>query len=1085
MKLDALIEIVTCYADSEAGQILRRAYQIAEEAHQGFERRNKDLFMHHPLAVGHMLADWYAPATVVAAGLLHDIVNPEYSNYSHDRALDRVQRALGQEVTRLVQEVWQLNRFTARFWTSPQASLQSAEPQSLPSFSDALLALQSDPATLVVKLADRLHNLQTLKALSALRQERTAATILNVYSPLADRLGMRCIKRQLDDLSFSVLHPHVWSPLQQQYRSVGDAAEISDVRDALQQVVMPVHRKSEIRWQPFHVYGLYRRYWKGENLRFKPLETGCLVITVQSVGDCYHVLGAIHECYRPMVGTFRDFIAEGEENGYRALHTQVMYRPGLIIGVVIRTVEMDLVAEWGITAQWRSVTEGLPHLPQRPILKPGQIMVFTPQGEAKYLPEGATPVDFAYDVHSEVGRRCIRAVVNGESVHLHQPLQTGDRVEIILGGPGREPSRYWLKFVRTSKARRLIQKYVDQRDRDSMLGRGRDLLNKHLQPHGLSVADTAVGQWLERLASQKGFRGQDELLASVGAGWLRASPMVRQFVSGRTSVSVQPAFNVVVLSIPEANLPRQLARCCNPDPSDDIVGYRKNDNTISIHKSTCTRFTPRGRLISVAWDDLPIKPTLEVNVEAWNRPALVRDLSEVISRQQWDMGYFTASKRPDGTAIVHFSLENVPLTLLHSTLAELRTLPGVRKVLSTDISVAEEVPRAHQRQYVSNPYGLRPAVGKQFYGREHEQRVIINHLSNPHQNTAILLWGQRRIGKTSLLYHLSDALRDAFILVLVDMEGLQEASTTEFLYALMLAIEKHLKSPGISRGERINVPNRQQVKKDPLGRFRAFMETVQQEMGSQVSLLIILDEFQHLVSLREEGISRNAIFGYLRSLVQHGVGVSFILSGGGLETRLTEQASAAAFLNVIPAEPLRCLEPDAARALVSNGLHKVVNCDKAAIDALLDATACHPYYLQLLCAYLFDHTQRDEWTHRRITLQLVLSTIHDWIRDSSYMQYFQHLWEERKTKDSKRNKLILSAIADPRGTPLDVSDGYLAATLAGVIPKAELEQALQNLRTLDILERHDSHYTIRVPLFARWLRWEYPFTLALKEYQTP
>ena len=1086
MELKELIQTVTSYTNSsEAQSVLTAAFQIAVDAHSGFRRINGEPYVNHSLAVAATLAEWHAPLPIVATGLLHDILNPDYSR---ERNLDHVHAQFGPDIYHLLEITVTLNSFIRL----AEGDFDSgADASDIRGHMTSFLRQGCD--AVAIKIADRLHNLQTISALTRSFQERSARIGQYLLVPLAERLGMAAVKRQLEDSCFEIINPTYYEMLVQHRAEAHVQQEIQGILEELQHIFSPLMLKGEVRWQPASLYPGQTEHNArlGKSVHVEPpplkiVDTGSFIILTDEEIDCYRILGILHKLYSPMERQFRDFIGHPKENGYRSLHTQVKHSSGHLLHVIIRTHTMDLVAERGITARWWNVPEELlPQLPEDSKPVGGEIQVFTPQGEIKYLPQGATVLDFAYHIHTDVGHCCVGALVNGERADVSQVLRPGDKVEIISGGPGATPSLGWLEIVRMPRVASRIRKWLIQHQRNAMLERGCSLLDRELQPLGLNSTDVEVRRLLTKLALKENVKGIDDLLAAIGVGRYKASKLVERLKSMRLkSVGspnyIEPTFSVNVLSPEEALLPRAFAQCCKPVPRDDIVGYRRTDNILTIHKRTCPQAKELEKHVQVKWDTTPTEPNYVVVVEALNRPGLASDLSTNIALLGFDMSGFSAHKRADGVmADAYIYLGRTTSTQRSRIQKALEGVPHVTRVdviPSSFLSASTPQPESSRAVHRSNPYGPTIAVGSRFYGREVEYQRISAYLHDQSQNTAILLWGQKRIGKTSLVLRLEEQLRGDFLPVYIDMQGLKDGSMTQFLHQLMINLSRVLKDNFLDSTQEISVPALNRLRKDPLPYFDTFMALVQ-EVARNHPLVVILDEFQCLCSLQEGTVSRAAIISRLRSYSQHGRGVHFVLSGGGLLSQLTSQCDMASLFNIAHDEKLNCLEAEAAHQLIKDGLTRIGKIAEYAIQFLLDLTAGHPFYLQLLCSTLYDYAQENK---TMITYYTASQCIRDWL-DKADAGRFQHLWEGHETTHAQRNKLILSAIAQLGAHSREVEYDRLAGAICSTVPEQDLMRSLEDLADLGVLEHHYASYAIKVELFARWLRQHWPLELTLKE----
>lgn len=1088
--LDTLIQNVAAYSNSpDVARVLTTAFQMAEKAHHKYQRISGEPFLSHPVAIASILAEWHAPLPIVAVGLLHDISN---FTYSDGYALEEIQQQLGSEIARLLEEIISLNDIMREIESKFDEGANLITIQQ--NIASVLLREQD---IVVIKIADRLHNLQTIASLARFFQERAARIGFNLLAPLADRLGMGMVKRQLEDYCFDLFNSTAYKRLKQRSTSAHFQQEIRDVQAELQEILQRLPLPCEVRWQADSLYTLHYRQIRqneilGKSIRTDPVslrmvDAGSFIIFTEEEGACYQILGRLHKHLVPVERGFRDFIGQGRENGYRSLHTQVKHSSDHILPVIIRTRTMDLVAERGITARWWHVPEELlPQLPREAKAVDEKIQVFTSNGKIMYLPQNATVLDFAYAIHTSVGNRCVGALVNGEHTDAYQALRVGDRIEIIAGPSDTPPQLEWLEHVRTAQATNQIRIWLTQNQRNAMLERGQNLLNKELQQTlGLSCTDADVRQLLLVQAAKEGLDRIEDFLVSIGVGRRRAAKVVEQLKSRRLKSPRAPNygnfnFRVNTLAPEDALLPLIFARCCRPVPPDEIVGCRRDDLTLVIHQRACTSIKNLEKLVAVEWDISPTESHYVVVVEALNRPGLASDLSTVMAHFGVDMASFSAYRRADGVmAEAHIDIHRTTLSQRTRITQELERLPYITKVEmfpSSFFAPALSKPETSRPTYQSNPYGLSIASGPRFYGREVERQRISALLSDSSQNTTLLLWGQKRIGKTSLMLRLQEHAPDGFLPVYLDVQSCKDSTTSQFLHHMMSRISTAYKEKGTEEPREISVPAFNKLRKDPLSYFDMFMGHLQQ-MGHALPLVIILDEFQCLCSLREEMISRDAIFSRLRSHSLHGRGVRFILCGGGLRSQLTGQCDMTSLFNIAHNDRLGCLESAAARQLIAEGLSSVGDISEQAIDLLLDLTAGHPFYLQLLCHGLYEQACE----HKKILGDEVVSqNVNAWLENADNSR-FQHLWEGYDRASAQRHKLILSALAELAHEERRVSYEVLARTLCLTLSEHDLIQSLDDLADLGILEHSQTCYTITVELFARWLRHHWPLELTHKE----
>ena len=1106
-KLLQLMQNVTCYSEPEVAEsILSAAFIIASKAHEGVQRIDEQPYILHPLAVASILAEWHAPVQVVAVGLLHDLLNPQYSrgHSTKEALLERVRVELGPDILRLLNVVVDLNNFMRH--------VEGSDFYNQADSNDFWLGIASylDQASeaVLVKIADRLHNLQTCSVLTRSYQEQMANAGLHLLVPLLGRLGMGKVKSQVENLCFQINEPIYYQLLQQQSEGPEFQQQIEEIVEELQRALNGVVPGLKIGWRPHSLHTIWQELPPGKwnHLGHPTLRMGdagsFVVLTLKKI-ECYEAICFIHELYSPIDGQWRDQIANPRDNGSQGLMTQVKHRSGKLLRIVMRTTAMDMIAGYGIAARWWGISEEfVPRLlvQRKPVDK--EIQVYTPKGDMRSLPPGATPLDFAYHIHTDIGHHCVDALVNGVRVDLYQPLQTGDRVEIIRGGQEYGPRLEWLRHVRTPQAQSRIRHWLSTNKRDEMVERGRALLERELQASGLDTSDPVVLRLLSELAKKERERDVDSLMVALGVERTPPSKLVASLKSMRLksvrATKYRESYESVQFLSPEfERFPITIARCCNPVSGDDIVGYRRRDEIIAIHKRDCLQISEKLQLVQVKWNKVKTETETAIIIVALNYPGLARDICEIISVSTIDMPIFYAARRADGVKAdvqvylgkttspqrhrIQKALEDMSsvdtVEMIQTPLLQIPALPLSSSSAPDTAQSATPVYTGMNKQLrYPNPYGSGIAEGSRFYGREVEKERVVGLLRNKTQNVAILLWGQRRIGKTSFVLRLKEQAADIFLPIYIDLQGLKDASTTMFLHRLMDRISQVLKDKAMDLTYEISVPALNRLRKDPLTYFDTFMDHIE-EITRSYPLLLMLDEFQCLNSLREEGATRSAIFNRLRSHSQHWQGIHFILSGGGLLSYLKDLSDVASLFNIAHPEKLNCLETGSARQLIKDGLSRVGSITDPAITLLMNYTAGHPYYLQLLCSKLYDYAQE----HRlALTSDVVSQRIREWLIDADASR-FQHFWEGYDVPSTQRNKLILSAISQLGNATSSVDFDHLVDAIGATVSEYDLAQSLNDLSELGVLEHNQASYSIKVVLFGRWLHQHYSLKIALKE----
>ena len=665
--IDELIAEVADYNPDVDRELLARAFRFAAKAHEGQQRRSGEEFIHHPYAVALICAGLHLDAVTIAAALLHDVVEDT------NTTLDDVTNEFGEEVAQLVDGVTKLTR----------VHFQSREQAEAENYRKMILAMAEDPGVILIKLADRLHNLRTIEYLGKQKQVQKAREALEVYAPLAHRLGIHTMKWQLEDLAFEALHPRKYTEIKAMVseRRADREEHVREASYVLQRELDKVDIPAEISGRAKHFYSIYDKMAKKGKEFNEIYDLTAMRVIVERDGeegtrDCYGALGLIHSLWKPMPGRFKDYVAMPKLNGYRALHTTVIGPQGRPLEIQVRTREMHETAELGVAAHWLYKRGGKGRAPdeqwvarvrqlmewhdeadpreyKRQILGElftDEVYVFTPKGEVKTLPAGATPIDFAYAVHTDVGHRTVGARVNGRIVPLHYNLQNGDFVEIQTSkAGGRGPSRDWLKLAKSSRAKNKIRQWFSRETREDTEQKGREALEQALKAQKLPYRKVAGSALLAQVIREGGYKKAEDFYLALGSGKVAASQIVDKVIqrlktsevveeepvplkpkttapSGAVGINVEGVDDVLI----------RLAKCCTPVPSDEIVGYISLGKGITIHREDCPnvktlrrnpeRFTP------VSWDGgMTQSFRVQIAVDAWDRPRLLEDVARTFA----------------------------------------------------------------------------------------------------------------------------------------------------------------------------------------------------------------------------------------------------------------------------------------------------------------------------------------------------------------------------------------------------------------------------------------------------------------------
>ncbi|MCC6190489.1 MAG: bifunctional (p)ppGpp synthetase/guanosine-3',5'-bis(diphosphate) 3'-pyrophosphohydrolase [Anaerolineales bacterium] len=704
MKLETLTHALPpALPPSERAQI-EKAYQVAEKAHAGQKRASGDPYVQHCLNVAYILAELHMPTAVIVAGLLHDTVEDTVLT------LDDIRQDFGDEVAQLVDGVTKLAQL-------PRVSKEGNTPidRHTESLRKTFLAMSDDVRVVLIKLADRLHNMRTLMHVRPEKQARIARETLEIFAPLANRLGIWSLKSELEDLSFRYTSPERYREIASQIvehqadRERTMAHIVSHVRRALQ-----THNiDADVSGRPKHIYSIYKKMGRKEVGFDEVYDVRAVRIIVRDQPTCYYVLGVIHNLWRPIPGQFDDYIATPKDNFYQSLHTAVVYDDGKTLEVQIRTPEMHESAEYGIAAHWRykegskrdeayekrikwlrSLMDWRQDLAdagefvdamKRDVFE-DRVYAFTPHGDIIDLPVGATPIDFAYHVHTSVGDRCRGAKVNGKLVSLEYHLKTGDQVEILTAKRG-GPSRDWLNpdlgLVRSHRASQKIRQFFRRQDREQIITQGREVLEKELKR--LGVEDYSY----ENVGRKFGYAKPEDLFFALGAGDIHGRQIAarvledEQAAQAKRQVPTTAPRGVVrsdeIAILGTRGLLTNLARCCKPVPGDPIVGYITRGRGATIHRRDCPNVLYHKepeRLIKVSWGQAQQTYPVAVRITAYDRDGLMKDVSTVVAEEHINMASLSVATK-NSIATFEVTMEIADVEVLARVLARIEQLPNV------------------------------------------------------------------------------------------------------------------------------------------------------------------------------------------------------------------------------------------------------------------------------------------------------------------------------------------------------------------------------------------------------------------------
>ncbi|NLC16792.1 MAG: bifunctional (p)ppGpp synthetase/guanosine-3',5'-bis(diphosphate) 3'-pyrophosphohydrolase [Clostridiales bacterium] len=687
-------------------KLLEHALSFAEEAHKGQKRESGEPFFTHPIGVADILIDLGMDVATICAALLHDILE--------DTAVteEQLKKNFGEEVCELVKGVTKLDKIV----------FKSKEEEQAENFRKMFFAMAKDVRVILIKLADRLHNLRTITPLPFDRQNAIAKETLEIYAPLASRLGLSYIKCELEDLSLKVTQREVYEELVKEVslRRAERQEMVNKIIKQLVEILNELNIAGEVSGRPKHFYSIYRKM-KTQNKTFDQIyDLTALRVIVNTVSDCYEVLGKIHSYWKPVPGRFKDYIAVPKPNNYQSLHTTVMTNYGSPFEIQIRTFEMHKIAEYGVAAHWkykenrgdsndldkkiswlREVMDMQSELGSskeflesvKVDLYSGQVFVFTPKSDVIILPEGSTPIDFAYNVHTDIGNRCVSAKVNGKIVPLTTHLQTGDIVEIITSANSKGPSRDWLKIVKTSAAKAKIRSFFKKQMKEENIKLGKDILENELKRRGFAATQLFKAPWLESVMQRLSLTSIDDMYAAIGYGGITSSQVIVKLIDFykkeqitrsrefKVSPDTMDAKDAVVVR-GQKDLLVRMAKCCTPVPGDKIIGFISRGRGIVVHRDSCPNIKAmeQERLIEVDWAQAESKFNANVQIIATDHEGLLAKVSNVFAEQKLSIGALNARISKAGKAIMNVTVRVQKISDLDVLFNKLKQLEEVNEV---------------------------------------------------------------------------------------------------------------------------------------------------------------------------------------------------------------------------------------------------------------------------------------------------------------------------------------------------------------------------------------------------------------------
>ena len=708
IRLNDILEKMTRFLPGADLTLIEKAYVFSAKVHQGQVRLSGERYLTHPLEVAAILADMKMDLATVVSGLLHDTVEDTYTT------LAEIQQTFGLEIANLVDGLTKISKIT----------LATHEEQQAENFRKMLLAMAKDIRIVLIKLADRLHNMRTLEYLPPENQVKIAQETLDIYAPLANRLGIEWIKTDLEDLSFRYLHPEEYSALAREVAWKKEEREkyIQEVSSIISDKLTSYGLVGKVSGRPKHFYSIYKKM-QAQNLEFEQVyDVIAFRIILDTAKDCYEALGIIHSLWKPVPGRFKDYIAMPKANGYQSLHTTVIGPYGERVEIQIRTEEMSRTAEEGIAAHWQ-YKEGKVIAPKdskqfawvRQLLEwqqdlrdprefletvkidlfPDEVYVFTPKGDVKQFPVGSTPVDFAYSIHTQIGQQCLGAKVNGKIVPLRYPLKNGDIVEITTA-PGHQPSKDWLKFVKTSRARTKIRQWIKAEARGRSVDLGKEICEREFKKYHLDFGKLIKSGEMNKIISDLSFQSVDDLMAEVGYGNVSSRQIIGKLIPPEKleiekkeesrlkrlakKIRREPS-GIQIRGIEDMMV--RFARCCNPLPGDAISGYITRGRGVTVHTADCPNVLGSNpeRLIQVSWN---LKEravhAVRVRVICNDKKGLLAEIGSALASSEVNIIRADVSTTEDKKAICNFELEVNDLKHLQNAFRALTKLKNVLKV---------------------------------------------------------------------------------------------------------------------------------------------------------------------------------------------------------------------------------------------------------------------------------------------------------------------------------------------------------------------------------------------------------------------
>ena len=722
---ECLLQKIKENCNNVDANIIKKAYDLACDAHKNQKRESGEPYVTHPIDVAVILAEMGMDTSTIAAGLLHDVI--EDTEYTYDD----IKSMFNEEIANLVQGVTKLGKI----------EYKTKEEQQADNVRKMLLAMAKDIRVIIIKLADRLHNLRTLKYMPKEKQKQKAKETLDIYAPLAHRLGISKIKWELEDLSFRYLHEEEYYDLVKEIaeKRVERETYISEIKEDLHKKLEESEIDSDIDGRPKHFYSIYKKMVNKNKSIEQIFDLTAIRILVNTVKDCYGVLGIVHTIYKPIPGRFKDYIAMPKANMYQSLHTTVIGPQGKTFEIQIRTFEMHKTAEYGIAAHWkykegdvqddkdnsfenklawiRDMLEWQKETSDAEEFIEGfkidlftdEVFVFTPKGVVINLPSGATPIDFAYRIHTDIGNRCVGAKVNGKIVPLDHKLKTGEIVEVLTSKNAKGPNIDWLNMAKSNQAKSKIRQWFKKIKKEENIDKGKEAFEKELKKQGVIYSEIAKGDGYDKAIKRYNIHNMEDLYAAIGIGQISASAFISKLkednmIEKQTSETLNKAIDDHISKSDKANsksastnsygitvkgvsnIMVRFARCCNPVPGDEIQGYITKGRGVSVHRSDCSNLKglidyDSGKVVDVSWGlSKGAAYVAEIQVKTEDRMGILSDIMVIITDSKLPLNALNAKSSKGNVAVINIRVKIDSIEQLKELMRKIRRLRGVMDV---------------------------------------------------------------------------------------------------------------------------------------------------------------------------------------------------------------------------------------------------------------------------------------------------------------------------------------------------------------------------------------------------------------------